>query len=144
MRAILFLTVFGSLLSLPRNSAAQEADQTKRFSGRWEARVKDSVVCTIELRVADNVSGAMSGCQIHVDGDGNLEEAERSDRPSKPSPISNTRIRGEVLEFDYKEEGETEAVKFEMRLVKDGSANLTVTNAPVKIKPIRFIRVSSK
>src|SRR6185295_17820371 len=67
---VLALIAFGSLLSLPRDSAAQEADQTKRFSGKWEARVKDSVVCAIELHVADNVHGSMAGCHIRVDEDG--------------------------------------------------------------------------
>ncbi len=103
--------------------------------------MKDSVVCTIHLRVRDEISGSMEDCRIHTDADGNLLESEPSAAPAKPSPISNARIAGAVLSFEYRDEGES--VSFEMTVVREGIADLVVKNAPVKIKPIRFVRASS-
>ena len=80
----------------------------------------------------------MQACHIHTDAEGNLLEPEESDDSPHPSPISNTRIVGNVLSFEFREEGESELMKFEMTLVKAGIADLEIKNAPVKIKPIRF------
>ena len=133
---IAFLTV---LLFIPIDGA----DQNERFSGKWQAKVKDSIVCTIDLSARAGIAGSMEDCRIHTDAEGNLLEPEPSDASSKPSPISNARIIGAVLSFEYRDEGETEPTRFEMTLVKEGLADLVVKNAPVKIKPIRFARISS-
>src|SRR5690349_2630732 len=88
-----------ALFALIGTSTAQPK-QNQRFSGKWLAKVKDSVICTIALRVDDAISGSVADCRIHTDPDGNLIEAEPVDISSKPSPISNARIVGAVLSFD--------------------------------------------
>lgn len=123
------------------DATTAQGDQTQRFSGTWRATVKDSVVCTIHLRVRDEISGSLEDCRIQTDADGNLIESEPSAPPPKPSPISNARITGTVLSFDDRDEGET--ISFEMTVVGEAMADLVVKNAPVKIKPIRFVRASS-
>jgi hypothetical protein len=132
-----------AVLSLIHSSSAGAADENKRFTGKWQAKVKDSVICTIDLRSSTGTVGSMEDCRIHTDAEGNLLEPEPSDASSKPSPISNARIIGAVLSFEYRDEGETEPTRFEMTLVKDGLVDLVVKNAPVNIKPIRFVRISS-
>jgi hypothetical protein len=130
-------------LSLIHSSSAQTADENKRFTGKWQAKVKDSVICTIDLRSGTGTVGSMEACRIHADAEGNLLEPESSDSSSKPSPISNVQIAGRVLSFEYRDEGEAEPTRFEMTLIQDDLADLVVMNAPVKIKPIRFARISS-
>ena len=132
-----------TLLSLIHTNPVQGANQNERFSGTWQAKVQDSVICTIELRVTPGIAGSMEDCRIHTDADGNLVKPEPSDASSKPSPISNARITGAVLSFECRDEDEAEPARFEMTLIKEGVADLVVKNAPVQIKPIRFARISS-
>ena len=98
MRASSVLVAFGMMLGL----AAQTTERTDRFSGKWEAKVKDSVVCTIHLRTEGGISGSISDCRIHVDSDGKLEEPESSESSSVASPISNARIHGDLLTSNTK------------------------------------------
>jgi len=54
----------------------------------------------------------------------------------------NPRVHGDTLSFEHKEDGEV--VKFEMKLVGDGQAELTILDAPVPVKPIHFAKVSKR
>jgi hypothetical protein len=140
VHARLCLIAFLTMLPIVCPGTAQSADH--RFAGKWEAKFKDQVICSIELRAEGAISGAMEDCRIKVDADGNLVEPDASDTVSRPSPISDVKLAGSVLSFACKDEDDAEATTFELRLIKEGAADLQVTNAPVKIKPIRFVRTT--
>jgi hypothetical protein len=116
----------------------QDAEAQKKFAGTWEAKWKDRVVCTITLKAGAQISGEMVACGIHVDANGDLDEPESSGPGGTPSPISNVKLEGDTLAFQEADGGDV--VKFEMKLVGDGRAELKVLDAPVLIKPIRFDR----
>jgi hypothetical protein len=123
--------------------AAQGAEAQKKFAGTWEAKWKDKVICTVRLKAGDQISGETEACSIHVDSNGDLQEpesTEQSDKPSpgKPSPILNAKLQGDTLAFEEKDDDEV--VKFEMKLIGDGRAELRILDAPVQIKPIHFER----
>ena len=50
----------------------------------------------------------------------------------------NPRVRGDTLAFENKDNDEV--LKFEMKLVGDGQAELTILDSPVPLKPIHFAR----
>jgi len=78
-------------------------------------------------------------CNISVDENGELKEpesAEPSDEP--PSPILNAKLQAETLTFEEKDGDDV--MKFEMKLVGDGQAELKILDAPVPVKPIHFAR----
>ena len=80
-------------------AAAQDSGAQKRFAGLWEAKLKDKVICAIKLEAAaNNISGAVLACQIHVNGDGELIEQESSEASDdKPEPILDPNTRGYAL-----------------------------------------------
>ncbi len=119
MHSKFWLIALMAVVPFAQTAAAQKTDQNRRFSGTWQAKVKDSVICTINVRVGHEISGSMHDCRIHADADGNISDSEPSDVSSKPLPILNTRIAGDVLSFDCKAEGDTETMNFEMKLVRE-------------------------
>ncbi len=140
----MILSALVGILTLGHGGAAQDAQQTERFLGKWEAKVNATVACTIEFRTSGaGVSGSIADCKIHTDANGKLEEPEPPNAPSAPSPLANLRIASNVLLFEFRDEEGSAPVKFEMRLVKDGVADIIIDNARDKIKPIRFIRASA-
>jgi hypothetical protein len=118
--------------------AAQDANVQKKFAGTWEAKFKDKVICTIRVKAGDPISGETANCGISVDANGDLQEPDSADRPDQPSPMLNPKVHGDTLTFDEKEDDEV--LKFEMKIVGDGQADLTILDAPVPIKPIHFAR----
>lgn len=125
------------LTSLPL--AAQNAEAQKKFAGAWEARWKDKVICTLRLKAGEQISGDTEACGINVNAAGDLEDpgsTEHSDEP--PSPILNPKLEGDTLTFEEKD-GDG-VLKFEMKLISDGRAEVRILNAPVPIKPIHFDR----
>jgi hypothetical protein len=127
------LRIFILLLPLALLALAQEP---KRFAGTWEAKFKDRVICTINLEVANPVSGNMHACNVNVNEDGDLIEPEGSD--DKTDPILDPKLQGDTLSYSVKDEDGGEPLKFELKLTGEGHAELTFLNAPVKMKPIRF------
>jgi hypothetical protein len=120
--------------------AAQDSGAQKRFAGLWEAKLKDKVICAIKLEAAaNNISGAVLACQIHVNGDGELIEQESSE-PSddKPEPILDPKVQGDTLSFAVKDEDDEQPLKFELKLTGEAQAELRILNAPAPIKPIHF------
>ena len=113
-------------------------DAQKKFAGTWEAKVKGKVICTIRLRAGESISGETQACSISVDGNGDLQEPESNDNSDKPSPILNPKLEGDTLTFEDKDEDDV--VKFEMKLVADGQAELRILETPIPIKPIHFDR----
>ncbi len=130
-RVVALLAVLVSLL------AAQKQD-SKQFGGTWEARFKGSVICTIKLSAGDTISGAMYGCAVHVNEDGDLIDTQFEGDPNEPSPVLNPTIEDQTLQFEQEDGGGR--MKMELKVVSAGHAELRFVDAPVKIKPIRFER----
>ena len=121
------------------SGVAEQTDARNKFVGTWEARWKQRVICTIRLKSADPISGETQACSIRVDDSGDLLEPESTgDSGRPPTPILNVKLTGEVLTFEEQEDGE--AIKFELRLVGEGKADLRFLNAPVRINPVAFTR----
>jgi hypothetical protein len=118
--------------------AAQAADAQKKFAGTWEAKFKDKVICTIRVKAGEPISGETADCSINVDENGDLKEPESTDRPDQPSPMLNPKLKGDMLTFEEKEGDEV--VKFEMKVVGEGQAELQILDAPIPVKPIHFAR----
>jgi hypothetical protein len=117
--------------------AAQDAEAQKKFAGTWEAKFKDKVICTIRVKAGDQISGEMADCSISVDGNGDLQEPESTDHDT-PEPMLNPKVQGDTLSFEGKDDNDV--LKFEMKLVGDGKAELRILESPVPVKPIRFER----
>jgi len=125
------------LTSLPL--AAQDAEAQKKFAGTWEAKWKDKVICTVRLKAGAQISGEMKACSINVDANGDLQEPESTEHSDKPpSPILNAKLDGDTLTFEEKDDDDS--MKFEMKLIGDGRAELRILDTPVPIKPIHFDR----
>ncbi len=117
--------------------AAQDAEAQKKFAGTWEAKFKDKVVCTIRVKAGEQISGETADCNISVDGNGDLQEPE-STAHDQPEPMLNPKLEGDILSFENKDGDDV--LKFEMKLVADGKAELRILDAPMPVKPIRFER----
>jgi len=117
--------------------AAQDAEAQKKFAGTWEAKFKDKVICTIRVKAGEQVSGEMADCNISVDGNGDLQESE-STQHDTPEPMLNPRVQGDTLSFESKDDNDV--VKFEMKLIGEGKAELKILDPPVAVKPIPFKR----
>jgi len=117
---------------------AQDADAQKKFAGTWEAKFKDKVICTIRVNAGEPISGETADCSINLDENGDLKEPDSTDRPEKPSPMLNPKVQGDTLTFEEKDGDDV--LKFEMKVVGDGQAELRILNSPVPIKPIHFAR----
>jgi hypothetical protein len=118
--------------------AAQDDGAQKRFAGTWEAIFKDQVICTIRVRAGEAISGETADCSINVDENGDLKEPDSTDRPDMPSPMLNPKLQGDTLTFEEKDGDDV--LKFEMKVVGDGQAELRILDSPVPIKPIHFAR----
>jgi hypothetical protein len=127
----LILALLPVLACLPL--AAQE-----KFAGTWEAKFKDQVICTIRVKSSDPISGETRDCSINVDENGDLKESDSADRPDEPSPMLNPKLQGDTLTFEEKDGDDV--LKFELKLVGDGQAELRILDAPVTVKPIHFAK----
>jgi len=117
---------------------AQDTDAQKKFAGTWEAKFRDKVICTIRVKAGDPISGETAACSIDVDENGDLKEPDSTDRPDEPSPMLNPKLQGDTLTFEEKDGDDV--LKFEMKVVGDGQAELRIVNSPVPLKPIHFTR----
>jgi hypothetical protein len=118
--------------------AAQDKDAQKKFAGTWEAKFKDEVICTIRIKPGDPISGEAADCNINVDEHGDLKEPDTASRPDEHSPMLNPKVNGDTLAFEEQEGNDL--LKFEMKVVGEGKAELTILDAPIPVKPIRFTR----
>lgn len=124
------------LASLPL--VAQDAEAQKKFAGTWEAKFKDKVICTINVKPGEPISGETANCNINIDGNGDLQEPESTNQPDQPSPMLNPKVQGDTLTFEEKDGDDV--LKFEMKVVSDGQAELMILDSPVPLKPIHFTR----
>jgi len=127
----LFFTLFAALC-IP--VAAQEPDAQQTFAGVWEATFKGDVFMILKLEAGDKISGTLSGGQLSVDHNGEIIEASGG---GKELPISNARIEGTKLSFDWKD-SDDETVKLETTVTENGKAQLRFMDLPEghKMKPI--------
>ena len=117
---------------------APPAGEGQPFTGTWEAKWHDRVICALRLRAADAMTGEMLGCSVRVNDDGDLLEPEEDVAMDHPEPFLNLKLEGKTLRFEADSDGET--IRFELSLTGDGKADLTILDTPVKIKPIHFVR----
>ena len=132
---LFLITLLPLLISL--SLAAQDAEAQKKFAGTWEAKFKDKVICTIRVTAGEQISGELAACSISIDGNGDLQEPESTDH-DKPEPMLNPKLQGDTLSFENKDGDDV--LKFEMKLVGEGKAELRIVEAPMPVKPIRFER----
>jgi len=118
--------------------AAQDTYAQKKFAGTWEAKFKDKVICTISVKAGNPISGETADCSISIDADGNLQESESTESPDKPLPMLNPKVNGNTLTFE--ENDGSDVLKFEMKVVADGQAELKILDSPIPIKPVHFAR----
>jgi hypothetical protein len=114
------------------------AAQQQRFAGVWEATFKGNVFMVLKLQTGEPLSGTLSGGSFSVNSEGDLTEASGG---GKELPISNAKIDGDRLSFDWKD-SDDETLKLEMQLIGDGEAQLRFVSAPedAKIKPFPLKR----
>lgn len=130
------IALLALLTSVPLVS--QSAEAQKKFAGTWEAKWKDKVICTVRLKAGEHISGEMEACNINADANGDLQEPEATGNSDPPSPIHNAKLEGDTLTFEMKDDDDV--LKFEMKLLGDGRAEVRILDAPVPIKPIHFDR----
>ena len=132
----LVIVLISLLVTLPL--AAQDAQAQKKFGGTWEAKVKEKVICTLRLTAGDSLSGEMANCSIDIDANGDLQEPASEDHPDSPSPMMNIKIQDDTLSFEEKDGDDM--IKFELKVVGDGQAELKILDSPIAVKPIHFSR----
>jgi hypothetical protein len=104
----------------------------------WEAKFHDSVFCVLRIETGAKISGTVSVGSIRLNEDGELIEAEGSE---KDYPILNPKLYDDKLTFDWKDESDDPAMKFEMKLTGGGKADLRLVFAGYpNIKPWKLTR----
>ena len=111
-----------------------------KFAGTWEARFKDKVICNMRINAGDPISGETFLCFINADENGDLKEPapDSANQPAKYSPMLNMKVHDDTLRFE--DQDGDDVLRFEMKLVGDGEADLKILNSPVPVKPIHFRR----
>jgi hypothetical protein len=117
---------------------AQNAS-TEKFAGTWEARFDGTVFCVLKIQSAGKLTGSMTGVDIGVDNDGNLNSAQAEDQEF---PILKPAIENDTLTFEWTDDPNEPPLKFEMKLTGNQQAQLRFVTTPdnVKIKPFTFTR----
>jgi hypothetical protein len=117
---------------------AQNAS-TEKFAGTWEARFDGTVFCVLKIQSAGKLTGSMTGVDIGVDNDGNLNSAQAEDQEF---PILKPAIENDTLTFEWSDDPNEPPLKFEMKLTGNQQAQLRFVTTPdnVKIKPFTFTR----
>jgi hypothetical protein len=119
-------------------SAGLTAQDPRAYAGLWEAKFHDSVFCVLRIETGDKISGTLSAGSISVNDDGELIAAEGSE---KDYPILNAKLYDDKLTFDWKDDSDDAAVKFEMKLTGEGQSDLRIVvfDQP-NIKPWKLTR----
>jgi hypothetical protein len=108
------------------------------FAGVWEGRFGDRVFCVLTVREEGGIEGTLSPGTIELNDDGDLIDAKPSES-GKPYPIERTRVEGRRLLFEAKD-GDDDVLRFELRLLGDGKAELRVVGLPMKPIAMRASR----
>ena len=131
------LTNFGFWLA-SLGLLAQPAGQGQSFAGTWEAKWHNTVICAMRLQAGEAITGQMLGCSVRVDDQGDLLDPEGDVDMDSPKPLLRLSLDGKTLRFEQEDDGE--AIRFELTLTGERTADLRILDAPVKIKPIPFTR----
>jgi hypothetical protein len=127
--------VLACLFALPAGLIAQDP---RAYAGVWEAKFHDSVFCVLRIENSDRISGTLSAGSISLNDDGELIAAEGSE---KDYPILNPKLYGDRLTFDWKDESDNSALKFEVKLTGEGKADLRIVFAAYpNFKPWKLTR----
>jgi hypothetical protein len=107
------------------------ADQDRpSFAGVWEGRFRDRVFCVLTVREEGGIAGTLSPGTIELNDDGELSDARPSDRKSA-YPIQRARVEARRLLFEVKDD-EDDVLRFELRLLGGGTAELRIVGLPMK------------
>lgn len=117
--------------------SASALGQESRFAGTWQAKYKDTVICTIRLVAGSPMTGESADCHVSIDENGEVRAPESTD-PTEPQEILNARVQGDALLFEEKDGADV--LSFRFQLVGEGKAELTFPEIPMKVKPIPFSR----
>jgi len=129
-----------AVCSLLAIAFAQDHATPPTFAGTWQGSFKGAVFCVLKINSSSEISGTLSPGKISGNGDGDLTEA-RPSGPNAAAPILNAKIDGRALLFDWKENGDDEAVKFELKLTGDNEAEMRFIGE-ARIKPIHLRRAA--
>jgi hypothetical protein len=114
------------------------AQDPNEYAGVWEAKFHDSIFCVLRIETGARISGTVSVGSIRLNEDGELIEAEGSE---KDYPILNPKLYDDKLTFDWKDDSDDPAMKFEMKLTGGGKADLRLVFAGYpNIKPWKLTR----
>ncbi|MBZ5576918.1 MAG: hypothetical protein LAP40_10200 [Acidobacteriia bacterium] len=120
------------------SAAAEGLRGARNFAGVWEARFDGTVICTLQLQAGETMSGALRGCSIQVNQQGELIPAAMARRAGEECPIQNIRVQGQTLSFEVN--SPADAMKFELVMTGEDGADLRFVRTPIKIQPIHFER----
>jgi len=111
----------------------------KKFTGTWEARFNGAVFCVLKIQSGEKLTGSMTAVDVGVDGEGNLSSAQAKD---EEFPILRPNLENDSLIFEWTDDQNEDALKFEMKLASKQEAKLRFVTTPegVKIKPFTFTR----
>ncbi len=113
----------------------------KKFAGTWEARFHGAIFCVLKIQAGDKLAGSMTSMDIGVDNEGNLTTAQAKD---EAFPILKPAIENDGLTFEWTDDPNEDALKFELKLTGNHEAQLRFVTNPegVKIKPFTFTKGS--
>jgi len=122
------------------------ADKPADFDGTWEGTFKGAVFCVLRINILqgqinrsrhDSITGTLSPGNISVDEQGDLTDATPS-TSGEASPISNAKVSGRTLAFDWKDSGGEPVMKLELILTGDNQGELKFVSEDHKIKPLHL------
>lgn len=108
---------------------AQDAAAPARFSGKWEARFKDTVFLILQIKTDGAISGTLAAGSISLNDDGDLIDA--GPVSVEPAAIANAKAEGGKLSFTFQEPGDDEVMKFELTLTGDDGGRLRIVDEHV-------------
>lgn len=140
MRGSCFFAVLSIIAAGALYGAAPGLPEQQRFLGTWQAHFQGSVICTLKLDAGEALAGALYGCSLQFNGDGDLTGVGSPHRSDEACPIKNIRVDGQTLSFDIG--AGSDAMHLALVLTTGDEAELRFLQAPLKIKPIHFERQS--
>jgi hypothetical protein len=128
-----------AVLSLPALLFAQDQPAGKAIAGTWQANFRGSVFCTLKIEASAGITGTLSAGNISVNDDGDLTDVEPSSN-DRASAILNPKIDGHTLTFEWKDRGDDEVLKIEIKFTAEDDAQMRFIGEN-GIKPIHLHRV---
>lgn len=142
MKALILVAAMAAMAPIPG------AQANGSVAGSWTAEFAGKTFVRLELKTANGaVAGGISVGDIELDKQGAIKKAGES--PHALTPIFDAVARGPILAFARKDGSDTD--RFELRILDDGSAELTfvlddasrkelVASGISEFRPIHLIR----